>query len=506
MTAAAKVPAPFPYSGGKSRIAPEVWGELGDPYSYLEPFCGSAAMLLARPADHQGRREVIGDLNGYVTNAWRAIQWAPELTARWAWWPSIHADLTARHRWLVEWGRNGGLDRLMNDPFYIDPQVAGWWIWVVSNWISVSDACSTAFQQDAPAAAAALDKIPSNNDCRRGSGGVQAGRRLTPRRSIPRMTAGNGIAAGRQAAPDIIPLAGGSMGASGVQTSRPNNGGSFPDHIPTVWGEPNQRGTGVHAYRGKSDVAPEGDIIPRVADLGGSGIRNSRVGDSPVQDIIPAVSSFMPGWGVQSGRGEPPDDRIPNVYPTHGGRGVMAHRISVPMNKWQVGDHIAEQDRWLPWFVALAERLSRIHILNRPWESICKSRSVAGDFDGRDIGVFLDPPYRTAGRNANLYAVDDGDNVADAVWEWAKEFGEKENWRIALCALEGDYPDLPDGWREYYWRNSGGVGGGKGEGKAREVVLFSPHCLGGKEGGWGMRIGSKPNRKSVALRGQEALL
>ena len=45
----ARLPAPFPYVGGKSRIAGEVWRELGDPYSFLDPFMGSNAMLLARP-------------------------------------------------------------------------------------------------------------------------------------------------------------------------------------------------------------------------------------------------------------------------------------------------------------------------------------------------------------------------------------------------------------------------------------------------------------------------
>ena len=112
----APVRAPFPYSGGKTRIADTVWRELGDPYSYLEPFCGSAAVLLSRPDAHIGRREVIGDLNGFIANCWRAIQMAPEQTARHAWWPSIHADLTARHNWLVRWARNGGLAKLMDNP------------------------------------------------------------------------------------------------------------------------------------------------------------------------------------------------------------------------------------------------------------------------------------------------------------------------------------------------------------------------------------------------------
>lgn len=41
--------APFPYFGGKSRVAAECWRRFGDVRNYIEPFMGSAAMLLGRP-------------------------------------------------------------------------------------------------------------------------------------------------------------------------------------------------------------------------------------------------------------------------------------------------------------------------------------------------------------------------------------------------------------------------------------------------------------------------
>ena len=41
--------APFPYFGGKRAIARDVWQRLGEPAHYIEPFCGSAAMLLRAP-------------------------------------------------------------------------------------------------------------------------------------------------------------------------------------------------------------------------------------------------------------------------------------------------------------------------------------------------------------------------------------------------------------------------------------------------------------------------
>lgn len=48
MSVTATLAAPFPYFGGKRRAAPIIWGALGDPSGYVEPFAGSAAVLLAR--------------------------------------------------------------------------------------------------------------------------------------------------------------------------------------------------------------------------------------------------------------------------------------------------------------------------------------------------------------------------------------------------------------------------------------------------------------------------
>jgi hypothetical protein len=44
------VKQPFPYFGGKSRVAGEVWRRFGDVKNYIESFCGSAGVLLNRPA------------------------------------------------------------------------------------------------------------------------------------------------------------------------------------------------------------------------------------------------------------------------------------------------------------------------------------------------------------------------------------------------------------------------------------------------------------------------
>ena len=64
--------APFPYFGGKSRVADIVWSRFGDVRNYVEPFFGSGAVLLARPPEHfEGdtqRIETANDINGNEGN------------------------------------------------------------------------------------------------------------------------------------------------------------------------------------------------------------------------------------------------------------------------------------------------------------------------------------------------------------------------------------------------------------------------------------------------------
>ena len=124
--------APFPYFGGKSLACETVWAALGDPENYVEPFAGSAAMLLGRP--NVGKVETINDADGFVANFWRAVSLDAAEVARHVDWPTNEADLIARHSWLVRHA-TGLLQRLEADPDYYDAKVAGWWCWGACNWI-----------------------------------------------------------------------------------------------------------------------------------------------------------------------------------------------------------------------------------------------------------------------------------------------------------------------------------------------------------------------------------
>jgi hypothetical protein len=124
--------APFPYFGGKRSIAETVWARFGAPIQYIEPFCGSAAMLLAAPKP--ASLEVISDWNGFVANFWRAVTHQPDAVSHWADYPVSHIDLTARHVWLT--AQRARLTEALTDAEWPgDSKVAGWWLWGQCAWI-----------------------------------------------------------------------------------------------------------------------------------------------------------------------------------------------------------------------------------------------------------------------------------------------------------------------------------------------------------------------------------
>lgn len=129
---AQELKAPFPYFGGKSRAVSAAWAAFGEVKNYVEPFAGSAAMLLGAP---DGKRiETINDFDGMVANFWRAIAHDPEAVAHHADWPVNEVDLFARHSWLVR-QRQSLTDRLHADPDWFDAKAAGWWVWGACAWI-----------------------------------------------------------------------------------------------------------------------------------------------------------------------------------------------------------------------------------------------------------------------------------------------------------------------------------------------------------------------------------
>lgn len=69
------VSAIVPYFGCKRTLAPRIVAEFGEHSQYFEVFCGSCAVLLAKPA---ARMEYVNDLKGELVNLIRVVQ-DPEL-------------------------------------------------------------------------------------------------------------------------------------------------------------------------------------------------------------------------------------------------------------------------------------------------------------------------------------------------------------------------------------------------------------------------------------------
>lgn len=128
------------------------------------------------------------------------------------------------------------------------------------------------------------------------------------------------------------------------------------------------------------------------------------------------------------------------------------------------------------YFEALSARLRRVRVCCGDW-----SRVLGPSVTWRHgvTGVFLDPPYSPDERDKDLYS-HDGD-VAVKARAWAIENGNNPLLRIALCGYEGEH-EMPSDWVTVRWKAAGGYGSqGTGRGREnadREVIWFSPHCLG----------------------------
>jgi DNA adenine methylase len=133
--------APFPYFGGKRRVAEPVWAALGPNINnYVEPFFGSGAVLLGRPGG-AGKIETVNDRDRMLSNFWRAIVADPWAVAEWADSPVMEADMHAWHCWLVQQLAPGSsfIESMHTDPFFYDPMIAGRWVhgqcaWIGSGW------------------------------------------------------------------------------------------------------------------------------------------------------------------------------------------------------------------------------------------------------------------------------------------------------------------------------------------------------------------------------------
>lgn len=72
-------PPPVPYFGGKQKTAERIASLLPPHRHYVEPFCGSLAVLLAKPRSDM---ETVNDLDGDLMTFWRVLRDKPKALAR----------------------------------------------------------------------------------------------------------------------------------------------------------------------------------------------------------------------------------------------------------------------------------------------------------------------------------------------------------------------------------------------------------------------------------------
>jgi hypothetical protein len=239
--------APFPYYGGKARVADVVWARFGDTPNFVEPFFGSGAVLLKRP--HAPNTETVNDLDALLANFWRALQHDPEAVARYADWPVNEVDLHARHRFLVD--RRAWVEELMSDPAAYDAQVAGWWVWGISQWIG-SGWC--------PPTGTASAKMPSLS---------------RPGRGLQHFHRAADAPALWQARPDL------SSNGRGVAAPR------LSRQMPMLHGDSGATGRGVHATR----LHRKRPIIPGRA--GGATAQGRRTDEGGLQAYFHALADRL---------------------------------------------------------------------------------------------------------------------------------------------------------------------------------------------------------------------
>ena len=437
---AAALQAPFPYWGGKRKAAAEVWKRLGPCHSYIEPFGGSLAVLLACPYGARPR-EVVNDIDGFIPNFYRALRDDPDQVAYYADWPTSHLDLVARKKYCLTLLPSLA-DRLASDEAYYDAKVAGYWVWCVSNDIGLfKERCDPEEQED--------------ERCMPCVSPVTGGKGVSAMRSMPHVSEGASRSGVQGAMPHVSEYSSGRGVASGVQKV----GG-----MPYVC---------VNAgYRG---VATNRRNMPHVPpDAGGVGVTAQAGGPKAAEPAgMPRVCAYAGGQGGNAQAGPKVVNRIPFVTSKNGVQADRAGTEGVPFSG----------ERLLEYFYDLANRLARTYILCKDWQTLC-SPSVMGltphsipKGEPHICGIFLDPPYATPGRST-IYGNDDLD-VAHAVKAWAIDKAATPHVRIALAGYADDYDAFPDGWTQYVWQTHQGRMGAesKGEYDRTEVIWFSPGCL-----------------------------
>jgi hypothetical protein len=451
--------APFPWFGGKRRVADVVWRAFGqDVPNYIEPFAGSLAVLLARPGG-PGKIETVNDRDRYLANFFRALKADPDAVARWADDPVNEADLHARHKWLVN--QADFRERMHTDPDFYDVKIAGWWVWGICQWIG-GGWCVEPNNHKHPK----LDGIGKGVHSNAGHPRSEADDRKRP--DLDGTSLGRGVHSEAS-----------SRGGALRGRPRPNLNGGQGIHAPSLpsseWSQrPHLSGdsTGMGVHRKLPFLAVKAD-----GACAGRGIHSeAAVADQSPKRQLPMLSVGTDGSVGAGGRGVhglPAEAYSAGRRPAISTAGQGVHLPALGNDRGLNGVAAAP---CVEWFRALQQRLRRVRVACGDWKRVLgdsvlgKGKNVGGR---RPCAVFLDPPYSHEFRDPYLYSEDDA-AISVKVREWAIEHGNDPDLRIALCGYDGEH-EMP-GWTVHAWKAARGYANADNENRKRERIWFSPFC------------------------------
>jgi hypothetical protein len=429
MSASLKVPlkAPFPYFGGKRTVTELVWTRLGDVDNLIEPFCGSAAMLLSRPT--APRIETLNDADCYVANFWRATQGDPGSVAEHADWPVNEADLHARHRWLVLSDEAAAFRaRMRTDPDYFDSRIAGWWCWGLCCWIG-------------------------GGWC---SGVVDAGER---RPCTSRAGANGGVHSIEDE--DL-----------GLHQKRPGLGDGKPPNLSI---QQNKYGRREHVGRGVHKKALK-QCLPSIAGDSGASGRGVVASAGPATAGRPQLAdAHARGRGVHANdKAGSCDERRAWLLDWFGRLRDRLRAVRVCSGHWlRVCDS-----------PSVTTRLGLTGVFLDPPYAHSTERLAKWIEHLKGEGLEPEPAKGATNRDSGLYSNDkrqDVDRLVAEVHLYCLDRGTDAKMRLALCGYEGEQDGLEAaGWTVVAWKAQGGYGNRSQNGRensARERIWFSPHCL-----------------------------
>jgi DNA adenine methylase len=126
----------YPYFGKKNTVAEAIWQRFGKTGGeYFEPFFGSGAVCLHGAERGYFKTATVNDLHAFIPNFWRAVRSDPQAVAEVADFPVSHLDINARRTAMLRIADAEWFQRLRDDETFYDVKVAGYWVYVLSNWI-----------------------------------------------------------------------------------------------------------------------------------------------------------------------------------------------------------------------------------------------------------------------------------------------------------------------------------------------------------------------------------